>query len=104
MSLLPEPITLPAVWVGLDELPVQAANNLAAQVAAPGEIILSFGHVTPPLFSGTPEEQQAQARSLRFVQVQSLARFSVTPAKVEEMIGALTGILNAHRQATGAQG
>ena len=101
MSSAPEPIELPGVWVGLEDLPVAAANAFVCQVTGLGELVLNIGHVTPPVLAGTAEEQQAQARALAFVQVRSLFRCSMSPTRVEELIKALGEVLIAHRRAFG---
>ncbi len=102
-QIQPEPVKLPTVWVGLDELPVQAVNVVACQLSGPGELILNIGHFAPPMFTGTAEEQMAQARAVGFAQVKAVARFSLTPHRAQELITALTTTLEAHKSLGDAQ-
>jgi hypothetical protein len=60
------------------------------------------GHVTPPLFLGTPEEQRAAAVAVESVNVQPLARFKISAAKATEFAGVLQ-ILMQQIEAAGQQ-
>ena len=43
-----------------------------------------MGHISPPLFLGTPEEQRAAAATVESVNVLPLARFKLSAAKATE--------------------
>jgi hypothetical protein len=40
---LPESVSVPLTWVGIDELPVFSSNQMVFQVVAPEEFVLTFG-------------------------------------------------------------
>lgn len=96
---VPTSIQKPAIWVGLEEQAVPAANAFTCQLVGPNELVLNIGHVMPPLTMGTPEEQQAQMQALPFVQVRGLARFALTQHRAEELIKALQDMVNSHKTA-----
>jgi hypothetical protein len=82
----------------LSRLPVLAANQFAVQLSneegepAPS-VVLTVGHVTPPIFLGTPEEQRAAALAVESVNVQPLARFKLSAAKAAEFAGLLQTLM-----------
>ena len=90
-------IQLPTVWVGRDDLVVEAANQFLAQIAGPHEIILAIGHVAPPITLGTPEEQATQLQALPFVQVRAMLRLSLSEHRLRELIDVLQQVLANHQ-------
>jgi hypothetical protein len=87
-------------WRGEDlfRLPVLAANQFAVQLSTEeGEptpsVILTIGHVSPPMFLGTPEEQEAAAAGVENVDVLPLARFKLSAAKAAEFAGLLQTLM-----------
>ncbi len=91
-----QPVQLPAVWIGLDELPIQMCSQFLAQIGAPNEILLAFGQAAPPLTVGTAEEQQLQLRATPFVPIRALGRFSLTAHRLAELLEGLQQLLEAH--------
>lgn len=88
MADAPEQRQVPGVWVGAEELPVQFANAFLG-VVGPNEIFLNVGAFVPPGILGTPEEREAQARSITFIPIKPIARLALTPARLDELIGTL---------------
>jgi hypothetical protein len=84
----PEPIEIPIVWVGVEDAQVLFANQFLGQVEQE-EIVLTFGQITPPVLLGSPEQRIQQAGRLGFVPVKTVARFGMTRARLEELIGVL---------------
>jgi len=84
-------IVVPLVWLGLEETPVQAANQFIVQhdPMAVDEFYLTIGHVTPPAITGTPEEQREQAKRIQFVPVRPLGRFQLTRQRYSELLSAM---------------
>ena len=89
-------VQLPATWLGLDELPVLATNLAAVQHLGENEFVMSFGHLTPPLLLGTPEQKREQARALAFVAIRPVARLSLNRTRLVELIDALQRNLKTH--------
>lgn len=96
------PITVNAVWA-LDPAVVPAfANQCLVQLGVPplsgkGEqdgIYLTFGHLNPPAFPGTPEEAQAAANT-QMLPVIPVARVVMTRARVTALHAALGELLDA---------
>lgn len=83
------------MWVGVDETPVEFANQFLIQSEAE-EIILSFGVLTPPVILGTPEDKTEQARAMRFVQTRTLARFGTTVHRLREIVRLYADFLKAY--------
>ena len=74
-----------ALWTGTDQVAPLAANQFLLQHAGDEEIVLTVGHVTPPIFRGTTEERIAQARRTPTVPIHVLGRYSMTRARLVEL-------------------
>ena len=83
-----EPIEVPIVWVGVEDAQVLFANQFLAQIDQQ-EIVLTFGQLTPPVLLGSPEQRAQQVERLGFIPVKTVARFGMTRARLEELIGVL---------------
>lgn len=88
--------SVPLVWVGLEDLPVFASNQLIAQHTQQGEFYLSFGLVQLPVILGTPEQREAQMNEIQFVQIKPVARVSMNRKRLEELIEALKASLEGY--------
>lgn len=91
-----EPAKLPSkplVYVGLDEVPILYSNNMVIQLNPPGEFILTFAQISPPMLLGTVEEQREQAERLEAVYARVVARLSMNRFRVEQLIRLLQGHL-----------
>jgi len=85
-------------WEGVDRVPVLAANQFLLQsVSAVGEpdsaVVLTVGYLAPPLLLGTPEEQRQAAAALDQVNVNPVARFSISTRKAAELAQVIQGFL-----------
>jgi hypothetical protein len=87
------PVTVQLTWVGTEEVPVVFVNQVMGQVDERGDVILSFGQMTPPALIGTPEEQAAQAHRLAYVPVKPVARFSMSRSRVVDLVNVLNQVL-----------
>lgn len=80
-------------WTGVEEIPIHTANQFLVQVDAigdrPDQLVLAVGQVTPPPVLGTDQEKLEQMRTLEYVQVLPLARYSITPGRLRELIDLL---------------
>ena len=102
MTAEPVKIEVPAVWVGVDDLPIQLASQFLSQISGPGR---GHHHGRPGGSSDyprhTPEEQAAQASAISFVQVRAMVRLSMTPHRVRELVEVLNKTLEQHEQIFG---
>jgi hypothetical protein len=104
---VPEPppegfIQVPAVWVGVEEMPVHFVNQIVG-VVHPGEIFFTLGSlVPPPIIGATVEERKAQAESFQFIQVTPVVRFALTPQKLQEFIGVFQQTLANYERLQGS--
>ena len=78
------------VWEGVDRVPVLAANQFLLQSVSEGEdplagVVLTVGYLAPPVLLGTPEEQREAASALDHVNVNPVARFSLSATKAAEL-------------------
>jgi len=75
------------------------ANQFLVQIDVasdrPDQIVLAIGQVTSPPVLGTVEEKRAQLEAISQVPVQTLARYSVTPARLGELIKLLENVQRA---------
>jgi len=82
-------------WTGIDEAPIYLANTFLAQLDAavggqPDQVILAVGQIVPPPVFGGDAEVRVALDALEYVDVKTLARYSITPARLNELIGLLT--------------
>lgn len=86
-------------WRGAETVAIQTANQFLVQIDGVGEkpdqVILAVGQVTPPPVIGTPEQKHAQLEHVTSVNVITLARYSLTPARVGELIALLQQVQHA---------
>lgn len=92
-------------WKEAFELPVAAVNVFSAGFATgpdarPAEVVLNFGFMPPVPVYGTPDQQKAQAEAMREVQVQPVARFTLSTARIEELHTLLVEVLKVVRPHT----
>lgn len=87
------------IWPDVGELPVYRANQFLGQVTAgpdgePEDLLLTIGHVAPPVLLGSPEEQQATAMALGAINVRALSRISLSYQQTQALIGLLQHLLS----------
>ncbi len=93
-------VDIPVAWVGVDETPIALANQFIIQ-HDPGEFTLTVGQMSPPLILGsTNEERLAQAKSIEYLPIRTLARLSMSPQRVRELIAVLQTNLDRHDETT----
>lgn len=83
------------VVTGADELPILFANAFFLQASGDGTFILTVAQAAPPLFAGTPEEQQQQLLQLESVSGRPLVRIAVSAARLKEFADVVQGTLTA---------
>ena len=91
------------LWIGLDEQPVFAANQILAQVEQ-DEIYLTFGSYTPPALLGTAEEKRDQIEHLGYVPVRPISRLAITRRRLDEVLTVLTELKDLYDQQHGEGG
>jgi len=79
----------------LTNRPIYLANTFLAQLDAavggqPDQVILAVGQIVPPPVFGGDAEVRVALDALEYVDVKTLARYSITPARLNELIGLLT--------------
>jgi hypothetical protein len=95
----PDQVSLPLAWIGVEDVPVLASNQMLIQFSAKDEFLLTFGHVGPPIVLGTQEQQREQLKTLTYAPVKPVARLGLTRQRVEEVIKVLTESLESHDKA-----
>lgn len=86
MSESPQTVSLPVVWVGVDEQPVLSANEFVGQVHG-REIYLTLGIVTPPIFTGLNGEVDRLSQT--YVPARPIARVALTKPRLDELVDVL---------------
>jgi hypothetical protein len=87
------------VWEDVDSLPVLAANQFLVQLSViepqitAADVVLTVGYLAPPVFLGTPEEQQQAAASVDRLAVRPVGRFSIPLAKAGELARIIQDLL-----------
>lgn len=94
---------VPIVWVGLEETPIQFANQFLIQ-REQDEYIFAIGALSPPKIMGTVEERSEQLQAVQFVQCRTLVRFGITEQRAREFAQLLTEFLEQYdRQKRGEE-
>ena len=75
-------------WARTEDISVFFANQFLSQIND-DVFVLSFGQVIPPPLLGTDEERREQAARIDTIEIKTLARFSLTPQRMRELIGVL---------------
>jgi hypothetical protein len=57
---------------------------------------VSVGQLAPPVLVGSVEEQRMQAENITYVPIRTVARVSMTRARLEELIGVLSTTLELY--------
>jgi len=88
-------VTVPLVWVGLEEAPVRFVNQTMSTIHG-DSFFVSLGTLLPPPILGTAEEQRRQAENLSSVPVQTVARFGLTHEGMKDLVNILTENLTTY--------
>ncbi|MER7838279.1 hypothetical protein ABTY98_20900 [Streptomyces sp. NPDC096040] len=82
-------VTVPLLWVGLDDLPLLSTNQVLTQFDS-DHVYLAFGSATPPVLMGQNEEAvRDQAKRLSYVPVRGVTRLAVSRRHLGELIEVL---------------
>jgi len=95
-------VSVPLVWVDLDAVSVEMANQFVSQFE-PDQFILTVGQVAPPMIIGSEEERLEQLRRISYAPVRTLARVSMSPARMRELVSVLQQSLQHYEQAFGGK-
>ena len=82
-------VNVPVIWDGIENVPLALANQVLGQVGVQGEVILTFGQITPPILVGKSEQQVSQAQEIPFVAVKPVARLALTKAGLDDLVRVL---------------
>lgn len=99
----PDAISIPIVWVGIEELPPLATNQMVVQHTAPDEFTLTFGHLATPVALGTDEQRREQLEQISFIAIKPLARVAFNRQRLEELITVLQQNLERHDRTYGSE-
>ncbi|HET9477301.1 MAG TPA: hypothetical protein VFP63_07415 [Dehalococcoidia bacterium] len=83
-----EGIALPFFFIGTEDVPIQLSNLQVIQHVQQ-EFIITFAQFAPPLVMGTREEQEEQVKAKPYLPVKTVARLSMSPERVLDLIKAL---------------
>lgn len=100
----PEPqeeFRIPLVWVGVEEEPVAASNQMVIQHSARDEFILTFGMATPPIVLGDEEQRREELERVTYVPVTPVARVAFTRQRLQALITVLQENLATHDRTFG---
>ena len=89
------PIALPLVFVGAEDVPILYANVFVAQFQQ-DELLLTVGQVAPPILLGDEGERREQAERLSYVPVKVMARLALTRDRMAELLGVIQDNLAAY--------
>jgi hypothetical protein len=94
---LPESVSFPIAWEGVDDLPVLFVNQVLGQIGHQSEVVLTFGQVTPPAIVGdTQAEREQQIKEVTRIPIKPVARFALTREGLEQLVTVLHETLANH--------
>ncbi len=93
-------LVLPLVWIEPESVEIAFVNQMVVQRQA-DEYVLTFGQQTPPMLSGTPDEQLEQAEQLRYVPVRTAVRIGMTTQRLKEFVKVIQGFVERQDQTEG---
>ena len=96
-----EEVAIPTVFVGIEDVPIQFANQFVIQHQQE-EFILTFAQLAPPILSGKDEEKLEQARKLSYVPIKVVGRFGFNRERLAELISILQTNLERFDRRKGA--
>ena len=99
----PPPIEIPLVLTGQSEVPILFSNWAIVQHQNQ-EFVITFGQFTPPIITGTPEEQRRQAESTPALPVKVIARVGMTTQRMTELVRSLQENLQNYERRGGGLG
>jgi hypothetical protein len=89
---------------GADALPILYANAFFLQSSGDGIVVLTAAQAAPPIFSGTPEEQQEKLLQLDTISGKPLVRIAMSLSKAADLVALLQGTLTGHTHAVSKGG
>src|SRR5215210_6976265 len=95
-------IALPVAYVGVDDVPIQFANQFVVQIEEE-EILLVVGQMSPPVLIGTPAQQAEQAKGVPFVPIQVVARYGMTVHRARQLAELLSRQIKRFEEAQEAR-
>jgi len=90
----PEAIGIPTTWIGIENVPIQFANQFIGQVDDRADIIVSLGQANPPVLVGTPDQVNEQLSRIAYVPVTPVSRVTLSRVRVQELIAVLQQTLD----------
>lgn len=97
-----EAISLPLVYVGVEDVPLLFTNQFVIQHHQ-NEFILTLCQVTPPILLGTKQERREQAKRLSYIPVKVVARIAFTRQRLVELISVLQENLRTYDATQGGR-
>jgi hypothetical protein len=94
-------VQVPIVWVGIEDVPVYAVNQIVVQHSGANEFVVTFGELTPPIALGTEEQRREQLRMTSFVPIRPVARVGLNRQRLQELITVLQQNLQRHDERFG---
>ena len=79
-------VSIPLIWIGVDELPVKAVTHAYSQVHEDGTFVMTFGMSNPPPLFGSAKENREFLASLSGVTVTPAARLAMSETLTELVI------------------
>lgn len=83
-----DPVSIPVVYIGVEDAPILYSNQFAVQVEG-NDFIVTAGQLTPPILVGSEEEQREQAKQLSYVPIRVVARLAINRERAAQLAALL---------------
>jgi hypothetical protein len=81
-------VGIPVKYVIPDEIITRYATDMVVQ-HSDQEFLISFWEIQRPVLLGTDEERKAQVQMIKFIENRCVARFAITPDRMQKFLDAL---------------
>ena len=92
-----ESVSIPLIWVGVDEQPVRSVTHAYSQFSQDGLFVLTMGMANPPVLLGDHKANQELLESLPGITVTPVARVAMTEPQTELLMKVLQANLKQYR-------
>lgn len=93
-----ERVEVPIKYVIPDEIVTQYVTDMVIQ-HTDQEFLISFWEIQRPMLLGTEEERKAQIQMIEFVENRCVARFVITPDRMQRFLDAMKENVDRYQKA-----
>jgi len=90
-------VAIPVKYVVPDEIVTQYVTDMVVQ-HSDQEFLISFWEIQRPVLLGSEEERKAQIQMIKFLENRCIARFAITPERMQKFLDAMKENLDRYHK------